>query len=177
MAENLNVSRFQNGDLIPEAQSEAEWKRAGENKQPAWCYYDNDSKNGDKYGRLYNWYAVADASGLCPLGWHIPSDAEWSILVNYLGGKKVAGGKMKALNNWNAPNTEASNESKFNGFPGGNRSFNGSFNVVETKGAWWSSTEYETYFAWYRDLSCSLGASDRLNCTKRFGFSVRCIKD
>jgi uncharacterized protein (TIGR02145 family) len=100
MAENLNVSTFRNGDLIPEAKSEEEWKIAGKNKQTAWCYYDNDPKNGAKYGKLYNWYAVNDPRGLAPAGWHIPSDAEWTTLGDQLGSDP--GKKMKSTSGWNS---------------------------------------------------------------------------
>lgn len=96
MLENLNVSVFKNGVAILEVQDQDAWYEAGENKQPAWCYYGSDPKNGAKYGKLYNWYAVIDTNGLCPQGWHVPSDAEWDILVTYLGGNGVAGAKMKA---------------------------------------------------------------------------------
>ena len=95
MLENLNVSNFKNGVAIPEVQDKDAWEKAGENKQPAWYYHDNDPKNGDKYGKLYNWYAVIDNNGLCLQGWHVPSDAEWDTLVTYLGGEDVAGAKMK----------------------------------------------------------------------------------
>ena len=96
MKENLNVSVFKNGVAIPEVKDNAAWEKAGDNHQPAWCYYGSDPKNGAKYGKLYNWYAVIDTNGLCPTGWHVPSDAEWDILVTYLGGTDVAGAKMKA---------------------------------------------------------------------------------
>jgi uncharacterized protein (TIGR02145 family) len=96
MKENLNVSTFKNGVAIPEVQDNDAWKKAGKNKQPAWCYYDNDPKNGAKFGKLYNWYAVIDNNGLCPQGWYVPSDAEWDTLIAYLGGSDVAGAKMKA---------------------------------------------------------------------------------
>ncbi len=86
MTENLNVSTFRNGEPIPEAKTEEEWKKAGENKQPAWCYYNNDPKNGAKYGKLYNWCAVNDIRGIAPTGWHIPSYDEWTILINAQGG-------------------------------------------------------------------------------------------
>ena len=98
MAANLNVSTFRNGDLIPQATSDAEWKAADENKQPAWCYYDNDAKNGAKYGKLYNWYAVNDPRGLAPAGYHVPTDAEWTTLDNFLGDD--AGKKMKSTSGW-----------------------------------------------------------------------------
>jgi len=98
MTNNLNVDKFRNGDPIPQAKTNEEWKAAGENKQPAWCYYDNDPANGAKYGKLYNWYAVNDARGLAPAGYHVPSDAEWTILENQLGSD--AGTKMKSTSGW-----------------------------------------------------------------------------
>ena len=97
---NLDVDRFRNGDPIPHAQTEEEWLYAGENGQPAWCYYDNDPKNGKKYGKLYNWYAVNDYRGLAPKGYHIPSDEEWSVLTRFLGGVYIAGDKMKSTTGW-----------------------------------------------------------------------------
>jgi len=81
MTENLNVEYFRNGDPVPEVKSDSDWKRVGEDKKPAWCYYDNDSANGGIYGRLYNWYAVIDPRGLAPEGWHVSSDEEWSNLI------------------------------------------------------------------------------------------------
>ena len=97
MTKNLDVSTFRNGDPIPEAKTDEEWEKAGENKQPAWCYYNNDPGNGEKYGKLYNWYAVNDSRGLAPVGYHIPSDAEWTILTDFLGGEDAAGNKMKSM--------------------------------------------------------------------------------
>ena len=95
MKENLNVSTFRNGDPIPEAKTAEEWQAAGEAKQPAWCYYDNDSKNGVKYGKLYNWYAVNDSRGLAPVGWHVPDNDEWEVLEGIAGGFWVAGESLK----------------------------------------------------------------------------------
>lgn len=100
MTKNLNVSTFRNGDPIPEAKTDEEWKLAGENQQPAWCYYDNNPANGAKYGKLYNWYAVNDPRGLAPQGYHVPTDAEWTKLVNFLG--LDAGKKMKSATGWNS---------------------------------------------------------------------------
>jgi hypothetical protein len=85
MTKNLDVATFRNGDPIPQAKTYEEWEKAGENKQPAWCYYDNDPANGAKYGKLYNWYTVADPRNVCPVGWHVPTDAEWTVLTDYLG--------------------------------------------------------------------------------------------
>ncbi len=100
MTKNLNVDKFRNGDPIPQAKTDAEWEAAGKNKQSAWCYYNNDPANESKYGKLYNWYAVIDARGLAPEGYHIPTDKEWTILVNYLGND--AGTKMKSKGGWNS---------------------------------------------------------------------------
>jgi uncharacterized protein (TIGR02145 family) len=96
MLENLNVSTFKNGEEIPEIKSAEAWKKAGENLQAAWCYYDNNPNNDLKYGKLYNWYAVINTNGLCPKGWHVPSEAEWDTLITYLGGETSARSKMKA---------------------------------------------------------------------------------
>jgi uncharacterized protein (TIGR02145 family) len=105
---NLDVATFRNGDLIPEAKTDEEWKAAGENKQPAWCYYDNKAANGTKYGKLYNWYAVNDPRGLAPIGYHIPTDEEWTVLSTFLGGEDVAGKKMKSSSGWNSYTTGGS---------------------------------------------------------------------
>jgi uncharacterized protein (TIGR02145 family) len=101
MTENLNVSTFRNGDLILEAKTKEEWKKAGENKQAVWCYYNFDSKNEAKYGKLYNYYAVNDPRGLAPEGWHIPKNSEWYLLTDYLGGENKAGLKLKKASGWN----------------------------------------------------------------------------
>jgi uncharacterized protein (TIGR02145 family) len=97
-SKNLDVETFKNGDVIPEAKSDEEWERAGENNEPAWCYYDNDSENGKKYGKLYNHFAVSDTRGLCPTGWHVPSDEEWTRLETFLGdggGEKLKRGSAE----------------------------------------------------------------------------------
>ena len=100
MTKNLDVAAFRNGDLIPEAKTDDEWNKAGANKQPAWCYYNNDPANGVKYGKLYNWYAVNDPRGLAPEGYHIPSDKDWEVFSDYLGGDDVAGKKIKSNIGW-----------------------------------------------------------------------------
>ena len=176
MNENLNVDKFRNGDPIPEAKTDEEWERASNDKQPAWCYYDNDPANGSKYGRLYNWYAVNDSRGLAPKDWHVPSDAEWTQLTVHLGGEEVAGGKMKSTTEWNAPNKDASNSSGFSGLPGGTRT-NGPFGSVGERCYCWSSTENSANNAWVRYLYYYDGSVDRTNYVKGRGLSVRCIRD
>ncbi len=178
MAENLNTDHFQNGELISEAKSADEWERAGENQQPAWCYYDNDSENGVKYGRLYNWYAVVDKRGVCPTGWHVPSDDEWHALMFFLGGSNVAGGKMKAKTEWKTPNYGATNESGFNALPGGSRNGNSwGYSIVGTYTDWWSSTANASNSALTRYLYYGNGNVNRIYNDKRAGLSVRCLRD
>jgi len=153
MAENLNVSKYRNSDPIPQVQDEDEW---AELTTGAWCYYENETENGKIYGKLYNWYAVNDPRSLAPKGWHIPNIDEWGILIDYLGGEDVIGGKMKesGTTHWNSPNTDATNESGFTALPGGSRdSLDGIFNHIGYYGLWWSSTESYTLHAYYRRLA------------------------
>ena len=176
-AENLHVFNFRNGDPIPIVKSNEEWQKAGENKQAAWCYFDNDSSNGTKYGKLYNWYAVNDPRGLAPKGWHIPSDQEWTDLTNYLGGKEQVGAKMKSKKGWNE-NGNGTNSSGFSGLPGGLRSSYGAFDVIGYYGYWWSSTKHDTFFAWNRSLRYySLVMYAEVSTLREDGFSVRCLRD
>ncbi len=176
MAQNLNVSHFRNGDPIPEAKTTEEWKKAGDEKKPAWCYYDNDSENGKKYGRLYNWYAVNDSRGLAPEGWHVSSDEEWSKLRDYLGGDSIAGNKMKSTDGW-SKNGNGTDKSGFSGLPGGARNANGYFNSISDYGYWWTTREYETDYAWGRGLYYFGSDVDKGYDDKQSGLSVRCVKD
>lgn len=173
--ENLNTERFRNGDLIPEAKSNEEWKKAGEERKPAWCYYNNDpyKEKGAKFGKLYNWYAVHDPRGLAPAGYHIPSDAEFKKLDNYLGAQ--AGKKMKSTSGWLGLNNN--NSSGFTGLAGGNRYPDGIFDDISSLGIWWSSTVYDTLFAKCRLLSKNNEVSGSWDYKKSMGLSVRCIKD
>lgn len=177
MTKNLDVSTFRNGDPIPQAQTDEEWKRAGEAKQPAWCYFNNDPENGAKYGKLYNWYAVNDSRGIAPKGWHVASDGEWIALTYWLGGETVAGGKMKSTAGWNEPNMDASNNSGFLALPGGNRGYNSSFFGIGEWGYWWSSSEHSATLAWTHFLGYSKADVYKSNYGKDFGMAVRCVKD
>lgn len=178
MGKNLNVSNFRNGDPIPQAISNEEWIKAGNNGKPAWCYYENNQANGITLGKLYNWYAVNDERGLAPIGWHVPSDAEWTELTNNQGGKENAGIKMKSMIMWNDYNNDRE-KSVFEALPGGvrlNQNFkNGGVNG--TKSYWWSSTEERSSFAWYRGLIYYAKYAVRSAWGKETGISVRCIKD
>ena len=180
MAENLKVSKYSDGTTIPNITDNTQW---ASNTTGAWCYYDNNAANNSKYGKLYNWYAVSKTTNgnknVCPTGWHVPTDAEWTVLTDYLGGESVAGGKMKEVGatNWISPNTEATNTSLFSGLPGGYRNFNGDYYDVGPDGSWWSSTDYNTSGAWYRYLYFLGGYAYSYSGGKKNGLSVRCLRD
>jgi uncharacterized protein (TIGR02145 family) len=176
MSENLNVSIFRNGDSIPEAKTSDEWYDAGINGKPAWCYYNNDPKNGEKYGKLYNWYAVNDPRGLAPVGWHLPSDSNWKILSTSLGGDLMAGKKMKNLSDWTNKDIIGINESNFSGIPGGYRYPGGYFYDIGDLGYWWSTSEANSEDAYFRSLS-STSVFNSNYSKKAEGYSVRCFKE
>jgi len=172
--QNLRVSKYRNGDSIPTNLSNTQWQNT---TSGACAIYNNTSANDSIYGKLYNWYAVADPRGLCPTGWHAPSDAEWTTLVNFLGGSSVAGGKMKAVSSlWIPPNTGATNSSGFTGLPGGVRGNIGS-SGMGYYGYWWSSTQYSSADAGIRPLNHSIASSYQTYGNKAGGLSVRCVKD
>ncbi|MGV9003096.1 FISUMP domain-containing protein [Flavobacterium sp.] len=151
---NLNVSKYRNGDTIPQVTNQSTWANL---TTGAWCYYQNNTANGATYGKLYNWYAVNDPRGLAPAGYHIPSDAERITLTTFLGGESIAGGKMKSTTGWNSPNTAATNSSGFTGLPGGCRNDYGSFYFIGETGYWWSSSEDDATNAWNWGMSCNTG--------------------
>jgi uncharacterized protein (TIGR02145 family) len=176
MAENLKTTIYRNGNAIANITDNAQWEGL---TTGAWASYNNDSQNDCPYGKLYNWYAVADPGHVCPTGWHVPTDDEWTTLTDYLGGAAVAGGKMKTtgLQYWISPNTGATNESGFSGLPGGGHYSNGSFDGVGSFGNWWSSSEYDTNSVWYRYLTYYNGSAYQYSSNKQSGFSVRCLRD
>lgn len=178
MAENLNVGHYRNGDPILSLKEKYE-SSASASDTGSWCYYDNDSKNENPYGRLYEWYAVNDARGLAPEGWHIPSDAEWTQLINFLGGYKVAGGKLKSTILWQSPNSGATNESDFTAIPGGFLTYRLQFLSKDQSCLFWSSTKSKNYdlHAWSIDLDYDKSVVNRNESFKTEGQSVRCIKD
>jgi uncharacterized protein (TIGR02145 family) len=173
---NLNVSFFANGDSIAEAKTSEEWEQAGNEKKPAWCYYDNDPRNGEKYGKLYNWYALNDPRGLAPEGYHIATDKEWTTLIDYLGGEENAGAKIKSRSGWKGDGN-GNNSSGFTALPGGSRYNYGQFRLIENIGFWWSSTELDPTVSWFRCLYYSTNDIIKHYAFKSFGLSVRCIHD
>ncbi len=176
--ENLNTSRYRNGDLIPHVTDREQWRNS---TTGAWCYYNNDPANGPIYGKLYNWYAVIDPRGLAPSGWHIPTQTEFQTLITYLGGSVVAGGKLKSRTGWQSPNDGATNITGFTALPGGNRWYNnfltGGSSAMGTKGSFWSATTVGNTYAYRLDLFEYSPAAPMIQGYRNSGCSVRCIKD
>jgi len=179
MAENLRTTKYNDGTAIPNVTSASEWEGL---TTGAYCNYNNTTSNDTiaTYGRLYNWYAV-NTGKLCPTGWHVPTDAEWSTLTNYLGGEDAAGGKLKetGTTHWLSPNTGATNETGFTALPGGIHDRLGSFYHVGYYGYWWSATENGVASAWVRDMEYnnSIRSIRRGYNYKEVGYSVRCVRD
>jgi uncharacterized protein (TIGR02145 family) len=180
MAENLKTNKYSNGDLIGTTTPATLNINSESTPKYQWAYDGNES-NVNTYGRLYTWYAVTDSRNVCPTGWHVPSDAEWATLTTYLGGKRVAGGKLKetGTTHWQSPNTGATNETGFTALPSGYRDSDGTYGDVVDYGAWWSSSERSTTDAYYRyTYSHSNLVYRRCHYSdKRNGFSVRCLRD
>lgn len=176
MAENLRTTRFRSGESISKVEVDSLWKKA---TFAAFCSYNNLDENGTKYGRLYNWAAVKDVRNIAPLGWHIPSAAEWDILVNYLGGENSAGAKLKEMGttNWYLNSTSVTNESRFTALPGGSRDAGGAFASITKTGYWWCSSEYNSTTADLRKMYNDDNSVHNDNKLKSYGLSVRCIKD
>jgi len=179
MAENLRVTKYRNGDPIPNVTDNAAWKAL---TTGAYCSYGNTANKDDiaSYGRLYNWYAASESRNIAPAGWHVPTDAEWTTLTTTLLGETRAGGKMKeaGTTHWKYVNIDATNESGFTALPSGSRnSSEGIFCLLGYFGWWWSSTADGAADAWshipdYSDASCVRGSY-----TKQDGFAMRLVKD
>ncbi len=176
MKENLKTTRYKNGNPIPSGLSDAQWQA---NTSGAYSVYKDSAQNDSVYGKLYNWYAVADTNGLCPIGWHMPNIAEWDTLINYLGGVSIAGGAMKetGLTNWSTPNIGATDSSRFTGLPGGFRDNNGDYLLLGNLGQWWSSLQFSTFGSCSRYLYFNSNDISQDFNNKNYGFSVRCVRD
>jgi uncharacterized protein (TIGR02145 family) len=179
MAGNLKTTRYSNGDLIGTTTPSSRNIESESSPKYQWAYDGNES-NVQTYGRLYTWYAAADSRNVCPVGWHLPTDAEWTTLISFLGGEYVAGDKLKesGLTHWLTPNTGANNSSRFTALPGGFRYQAGAYEDIGNYGHWWSSTDASSGYAWFRTLNyvnSNTGRANHLN--KQNGFSIRCIKD
>jgi uncharacterized protein (TIGR02145 family) len=185
MTRNLNVDSFRNGDPISHAKTDEEWKKAGNSGKPAWCFYNNNQNNGERYGKLYNWHAVNDSRGLAPKDFIIPSNKDWIELSDFLGGLDLAGRKLKYPDFWvEGDCAKGTNESGFCGLAAGSRNFDGPFDSLGRCGHWWCSNEslykeYRKYAAgvFYLDYNTNfVNINDDIGNNKSFGFSVRCIK-
>lgn len=176
MIKNLKTTRYTDSTTIPLVTDGAAWAALS---TPGCCWYKNDAATfKSTYGALYNEYAVSTGK-LCPRGWHVPTDAEWTALATYLGGENAAGGKLKeaGLTHWVQPNTGATNESGYTALPGGFRFHNGSFFDFGFSGYWWSSTQYSASRAYFRFLYYTDSCIFRFDNLKNNGFSVRCVKN
>ncbi|MBE0663814.1 MAG: T9SS type A sorting domain-containing protein [Bacteroidales bacterium] len=176
MAKNMKTTTYNNGNGIPLVTDRDEWRDLN---TAAYCWYENDEAFfGVSYGALYNWFAV-NTGMLCPTGWHVPTDADWTILTDFLGGDGIAGGKLKetGIFHWEDPNTGATNESGFTALPGGIRKDNGNFEAVNEEGSWWSASQSGGDDAWFRLLASENEGVERDDDEKISGLSVRCIKD
>ena len=177
---NLKVSKYRNGDTIPTGLNNSQWSST---TSGAYAIYNNDPVNDGLYGKLYNHYTVTDSRGLCPTGWHVPTDGEWMTLENHLGGPSVAGGALKSTatqptpGGWNPPYTGATNSSGFTSLPGGLREYYGDFFYMASNGVWWSSSVLSGSLAWNRTLYYYNSYFYRGSVSRTGGFSVRCLKD
>ena len=198
MAENLRVSRYNNGNAIPTGLSDGEW---GSTTSGAYAIYNNSNDMLEAYGKLYNCYAVDDERGLCPEGWSIPGDDDWTALVNYVVSQgfpnsNVINGAGNALKScrqvdsplggdcdtsehprWNSHGTHSGfDEFGFSALPGGSRYASGNYGSIGVLGYWWSSSEVSSANAWFRYVGSASGSVVRHIYDKRFGFSVRCFR-
>jgi uncharacterized protein (TIGR02145 family) len=190
MANNLRTTQYSDGSIVPNVTVNATWAQLNTG---AWSNYENNVSNNATYGKLYNWYAATDPRGVCPMGWHVPTDAEWQLLESSLGmpanelnapgirgEAQNVGGKLKATSVWNAPNAGATNESGFSGLPSGARGgfSDGTFFNLGDRGYWWSSSEGDQLdYARYRSLSYFNAGVGRYSYYKSSGYCIRCLRD
>ena len=180
MVENLKTTRLNDGSAIPLVTGSSQWSVL---TTPGFCWYDNNVANKNVYGALYNWFAVSTGK-LAPVGWHVATDAEWTVLTTFLGGETVAGGKMKSVGKiedgtglWYSPNTNATNGSGFSAVPAGLRKNTGEFQRIGILCCIWSSSVSFEIYSWYRLLRNDVGNIYPYNNHKGAAMSVRCIRD
>ena len=178
MAENLRVSKFRNGDEISYTATNSEWRTL---TIPSYCYYNNGFEAyAQVYGFLYNWKAASDSRNIAPEGWHVPTEAEWRTMVDYLGGSAMAGGKMKeaGTKHWFSPNTGATNSSGFSALPSGSRGAStGEFGWLGTGNDYWSISANSYIYAWAFYVGNNITDCLQLSHNKNNGFAIRCVKD
>ena len=177
LVENLNVTKYQNGDPISNETNLEQWASLNTG---AYCNYDFITSNGDIYGKLYNWYAVNDSRKIAPEGWHVATNEDWNVLINFLGGNSIAGGKLKeeGTSHWESPNTGATNIVGFTALPGGClESQVGTWCMDGFNGGWWTNTDFNAENAWYIFLEYDSESVKNFYYNKKNGYSVRCVKD
>lgn len=174
IVENLRTTRYNDGSAIATGMTGQAW---GDATGGAYSIYADDNNNNTTYGKLYNWHAV-NTGKLAPAGWHVPSRAEWEVLVSYLGGSSVAGGKMKSTSAlWSAPNLGADNSSGFTALPSGWKGTGGDYSLLGQSAYWWASSERNAGQGDYLRVDDDLAGSAINGATKQFGYAVRCIMD
>jgi uncharacterized protein (TIGR02145 family) len=173
MAENLKVSRFSNGTIIPNLPNNSQWEKT---TSPSWSYQNNNELNNALHGKLYNWYVANDSRNCCPDGWRIPDENDFNILINSLGGVSVAGGKLKQSGNstWLPPNAGATNSTGFSALPSAYRYDFGSFDDFGHGGGYWVKDNSVKWFFMRND---NTKFEKTVSGTKRTGLSIRCIKN
>jgi len=179
MQTNLKTTKYNNSDIIGTSNPDTLNISSEQNPTYQWAFEGNTTYAAT-YGRLYTWYAITDPRAVCPTGWHIPTDEEWTTLINYLGGDSIAGEKLKEAGtaHWYAPNYGVTNQSDFTALPGGYRTPNGMYSGILFKGMWWSATQSNLPDnAYDRQLSYNTNEVNRGNNSKKMGFAVRCVKD
>ena len=176
MKQNLKTTHYNNGDTIQHPTTNVDWANTSTG---AYANYNNDTSTVSTYGRLYNYYTVADTRKMCPTNWHVPTDADWTALTTYLGGESNAGGKLKetGYTHWVNNNYGATNETGFTALASGYRYYSGPFNMVGYYGYWWTSTDISTTNAYQRTMYDSNASVYRTDVNKHYGYSIRCVKD
>lgn len=193
--QNLRYTSFENGDELFHAKTEEQWLKAYNDKIPAYCGYDNDELFSKGYGMLYNWFAIIDKRQLPPTGWHIPHVLEVVTLLNeldnsdsmnytnflgdnkFFGQKNSAGGKLKATDHWDDPNTGATNQSEFGAYPSGYRDYNGNFQGVCKHFFMWTKSKDDRNKAYFLGLNYYDESAVIMPNELSYGYSIRCIKD
>ena len=176
MAENLKTTKYNDGTPVRLVTDDKEW---GSLKAAAYCWLNNDPENKEDYGALYNYYA-ATSKKICPVGWHVPANDEWTTMVRVLGDEATAGNKLKeaGMDHWNNALVVVTNEYDFTALPAGFRAFVGNFPADANNYAiWWTTTEFDSEKAWNRGLYFNTPRIFNGYRDKRSGFSIRCVKD